>query len=73
LANGGALPLHERMFVDAATVAGLPLPEVVEQRRRSVAMLPTGAPALNRDEAIELLEQLRDALREVRDLRRRLG
>jgi hypothetical protein len=36
-------------------------------------MLPSGAPALNRDEAIELLEQLKAALREVRDLRRRLG
>jgi hypothetical protein len=41
--------------------------------RRSIAMLPAGAPALNRDEAIEVLRQLGDALREVRDLRRRIG
>jgi hypothetical protein len=54
-------------------VADLPIPELVENRRRSIAMLPPGSPALNRDEAIELLEQLRDALREVRDLRGRLG
>jgi hypothetical protein len=33
-------------------------------------MLPVGAPALNRDEAIEVLTQLRDALREIRELRR---
>jgi hypothetical protein len=45
-------------------------PKLVENRRRSVAMLPPGAPALNRDEALELLRQLRDALREIRDLRR---
>jgi hypothetical protein len=36
-------------------VADLPIPELVENRRRAVAMLPTGAPALNRDEALELL------------------
>jgi len=34
-------------------------------------MLPAGAPALNRDEALEVLRQLAEALREVRDLRRR--
>jgi hypothetical protein len=56
-----------------ATVAELTIPELVENRRRSVAMLPTGAPALNRDEALELLRQLVDALREARDLRRRIG
>jgi hypothetical protein len=38
--------------------ADLPIPELVENRRRSIAMLPPGAPALNRDEALELLEQL---------------
>jgi hypothetical protein len=54
-------------------VPDLPIPELVEQRRRSVAMLAPRAPALNRDEAIELLEQLRDALREIRELRRRLA
>jgi hypothetical protein len=51
----------------------LPIPELVENRRRSVAMLPVGAPALNRDEALELLEQLRDALQEIKELRRHLG
>jgi hypothetical protein len=47
-------------------VADLPIPELVENRRRSIAMLPAGAPALNRDEALEVLAQLRDALRELR-------
>jgi hypothetical protein len=46
-------------------VADLPIPELVENRRRSIAMLPAGAPALNRDEALEVLAQLRDALREL--------
>jgi hypothetical protein len=46
-------------------VVDLPIPELVENQRRSIAMLPAGAPALNRDEALEL--------REVRELRRRLG
>ena len=54
-------------------VPDLPTPELVEHRRRSVAMLPVGAPALNRDEALEVLRQLVDALREVSDLRRRVG
>jgi hypothetical protein len=36
-------------------------------------MLPAGGPALNRDEALELLEQLVQALREVRELRGQLG
>jgi len=35
-------------------------------------MVPTGAPALNRDEALEVLRQLVDALHEVRELRRQL-
>jgi hypothetical protein len=54
-------------------VADLPIPELVENRRRSIAMLPPGSPALNRDEALEILRQLVDALRELRELRRRLG
>jgi len=44
----------------------MPIPELVENRRRSIAMLPTGAPALDRDEALELLRQLAEALRQVR-------
>jgi hypothetical protein len=59
----------ERTFIHAPGVAGLPIPELVENRRRSIAMLPAGAPALNRDEALEILEQLRDALHDVRRLR----
>jgi hypothetical protein len=51
-------------------VANLPIPELIENRRRSIAMLPPGAPALNRDDALEVLTQLAEALREVRDLRR---
>jgi hypothetical protein len=47
-------------------VANLPTPERVENRRRSIAMLPVGAPALNRDEALELLKQLKAALLELR-------
>jgi hypothetical protein len=53
----------------AAAVADLPIPELVENRRRSIAMLPVGAPALNRDEALELLAQLEAALLELRKLR----
>ena len=53
-------------------VANLPTPELLENRRRSVAMLPPGAPALNRDDALEVLEQLAEALRQLRDLRRRV-
>jgi hypothetical protein len=48
----------------------LPIRELVENRRRSVAMLPPGAPALNRDEALELLEQLKAALLALRKLSR---
>lgn len=49
-------------------MADLPTPELVEYRRRSIAMLAPGAPALNRDEALEVLRQLGDALREIRRL-----
>jgi hypothetical protein len=63
----------EHTFAYAVHMADLPIPELVENRRRSIAMLAPGAPALNRDEAMELLEQLGDALREIRELRRRLG
>jgi hypothetical protein len=54
-------------------VADLPIPELIENRRRSIAMLPSGAPALNRDEALELLDQLKAALLEVRRLRALVG
>jgi hypothetical protein len=54
------------MFVYAPSVADLPIPELVENRRRSIAMLPVGAPALNRDEALEVLRQLVEALQELR-------
>jgi hypothetical protein len=64
-------PSFEHTFVYARPVADLPIPELVKTRRRSIAMLPVGAPALNRDEALEVLRQLAEALREVRDLRRR--
>jgi hypothetical protein len=47
----------------------LAIPELVENRRRSIAMFPTGAPALNLDEALELFEQLKAALLELRRLR----
>jgi hypothetical protein len=44
----------------------LPSPELVENRRCSIAMLPVGAPALNREEALGVLRQLADALHERR-------
>jgi hypothetical protein len=47
----------------------LPIPELVENRRRSIAMLPPGVPALNRDEALELLALLEAALVELRKIR----
>lgn len=50
-------------------MADLPIPELVENQRRSIAMLPSGAPALDRDEALDLLEQLKATLNEVRKLR----
>ena len=56
----------EQVFAYAPAVADLPIPELVENRRRSIAMLAPGAPALNRDEALELLRQLADALHELR-------
>jgi len=49
--------------------ADLPIPELVENRPRSIAMPPVGAPALNRDEALELLDQLQAALIELRRVR----
>jgi hypothetical protein len=59
----------EQVFAYARSVADLPTPELVENRRRSIAMLAPGTPALNRDEALELLEHFEAALREVRRLR----
>jgi hypothetical protein len=50
-------------------VADLPIPELVENERRSVAMLAPGVPALSREEALELLEQLEAALLELRRIR----
>jgi hypothetical protein len=37
--------------------------ELVEIVRRSVAMLPVGAPALNREDALLVLEKLEEAMR----------
>jgi hypothetical protein len=49
-------------------VPELPTPDLVENRRRSIAMMPSGVPALDRDEALELLGQLEAAL-ELRKVR----
>jgi hypothetical protein len=46
-------------------VTELPIPELVENHLRSVAMLTPGAPALNREEALQLLGQLVEALRRL--------
>jgi hypothetical protein len=54
------------MFGYGRAVTDLPIPELVENRLRSVAMLTPAAPALNREEALELLEQLVEALRRLR-------
>jgi hypothetical protein len=59
----------EHLFACGPDVADPPIPELVENRRRSIAMLPVGAPALNRDEALEVLDQLVQALREPRRCR----
>ena len=61
------------MFGYGPIVTDLPIPEFVENRRRAVAMLPSGAPALNRDEALELLEEFKAALLELRRLRALVG
>lgn len=49
----------------------------IEHFRRSVAMLPAGAPALDREEAMALLARLRDVTTRLRhveaDLRALLG
>jgi hypothetical protein len=50
-------------------VPELPIPELVENRRRSIAMLPPGVPALDRDQALELLDQLTAALVALRELK----
>jgi hypothetical protein len=44
----------------------LPTPEAVENQRRSVAMLSVGQPALNREQALTVLQQLHDAVAELR-------
>src|SRR5260370_41428018 len=49
-----------------ASIAGEPrhfLRMPPDRASRSIAMLPAGAPALNRDEALEVLTQLAEALR----------
>jgi hypothetical protein len=61
--------VEQTFGIASIPVADLPIPELVENRRRSVAMLPPGAPALDRNEALELLEQLKAALLELRNLR----
>jgi hypothetical protein len=44
-------------------------PEDAENLRRSIAMLPDGTKALERQQAIELIEQLTDVIRERDALR----
>jgi hypothetical protein len=71
---GVAKTLHldgEHCSHTVRVVPDLPIPEMVENRRRSIAMLPSGTPALDRDEALQLLDQLEAALLELRKLRTR--
>jgi hypothetical protein len=65
-----AFGLSNTCSVMLRVVADLPIPELVENQRRSIAMLPPGAPALNRDGALELLCQLAEALRQLGNLKR---
>jgi len=51
------------------TAPELPIPELVENRRRAIEMLSPGVPALSREEAMELRAQLEAALLELRKLR----
>jgi hypothetical protein len=51
-------------------MAEIPSPESIEYQRRSLAMLTVGQPALNREQALKLVEQLADAVDELRRLRR---
>ena len=71
--NGGSHDGPEQTFGYGPIVTDLRIPEFVENRRRAVAMLPSGAPALNRDEALELLEEFKAALLELRRLRALVG
>jgi hypothetical protein len=50
-------------------MAELPTPEAIENQRRSLAMLTTGQPALNREQALKLLAQLEEAVEELQRLR----
>jgi hypothetical protein len=45
---------------------------MLEQTRRSLAMLQTNCLALHRDDAIRLIEQLQAAVATIKDLRRAL-
>ena len=51
---------------DAPHPPELPSPELIEQRRRSVAMLRPGVWAFRREEAFDVLEPLVQALRALR-------
>jgi hypothetical protein len=46
--------MTSRTYVRRRQWLKLAIPELVENRRRSIAMLPPVAPALNRDEALEV-------------------
>ncbi len=59
----------EHMFYGTSMAMNLTSPEMVENHRRSVAMLQRGQVALDREQALEVLEELRDARDEVRRLR----
>jgi hypothetical protein len=44
-------------------------PEDVKNQARSISMLPPGAPALDREAALDILELLAEALAELRRLK----
>jgi len=71
--RNGVCRNSEVVFGHRPTVAYLPIPELVENQRRSIAMLPGCAPALDRDQALKLLGELEAALLEPRKLRTQGG
>src|SRR5262249_15751065 len=55
----------EHLFIACGAMNRI-TPEEVENRRRSIAMLTPGSPALNREEALTILAELGDALHRLR-------
>ena len=74
IGNRWVWTLHSRTHVRIVPSMDLGslTPEQTENVRRSVAMLPTGAMALNREDALEVLAELRRLQQAARELHRGL-